>query len=74
MAKKLYSMYLEEDLIEPIKNSVQQRDFSKTISKYIELGLKYDNENASALTDFAQLLTVVKRLNEHRKSGTLKLD
>ena len=70
MSKKLLSVTIDEELIEQLKN-----DSSKgKLSEYTEEVLRAGLGNTSAKDDFVELVKIVKRLNEYRKNGTLRIE
>ena len=71
MSKKLLSVTIDEELIEQLKNNSVKGKLSEYTEEIIRAGL---NNNISAKDDFVELLKIVKRLNEHRKNGTLRIE
>ena len=71
MSKKLLSVTIDEELIEQLKNNSVKGKLSEYTEEIIRAGL---NNNTSAKDDFVELLKIVKRLNEYRKNGTLRIE
>ena len=70
MSKKLLSVTIDEELIEQLKNNSSKGKLSEYTEEVLRAGLG----NTSAKDDFVELLKIVKRLNEHRKNGTLRIE
>lgn len=70
MSKKLLSVTIDEELIEQLKNNSSKGKLSEYTEEVLRAGLG----DTSAKDDFVELLKIVKRLNEHRKNGTLRIE
>lgn len=70
MSKKLLSVTIDEELIEQLKNNSSKGKLSEYTEEVLRAGLG----NTSAKDDFVELLKIVKRLNECRKNGTLRIE
>ena len=71
MSKKLLSVTIDEELIEQLKNNSVKGKLSEYTEEIIKIGL---GNNTSAKDDFVELLRIVKRLNEHRKNGLIRVE
>jgi len=71
MSKKLLSVTIDEELIEQLKNNSVKGKLSEYTEEIIKIGL---GNNTSAKDDFVELLKIVKRLNEYRKNGMIRIE
>lgn len=65
--KKQFTVTIDEELIEQIKNSTDKGNVSKQVEEWIRVGL----EKKSSKGGFVELLQIVKKLNEDRKNGLI---
>ena len=70
MSKKLLSVTIDEELIEQLKNNSSKGKLSEYTEEVLRAGLG----NTSAKDDIVELLKIVKRMNEYRKNGTLRIE
>lgn len=68
MGKKLLSVTIDEELIEQLKNNSVKGKLSEYTEEIIKIGL---GNNTSTKDTFAQLLHLVKKLNDDRKNGLI---
>ena len=66
MAKKLLNVTISEELIEVLKTNSEKGKLSEYTEEMIRAGLNLTNNSKD---DFAELLRIVKKLNEDRKNG-----
>ena len=66
--KKQFTVTIDEELIEQIKNNTDKGNVSKQVEEWIRIGLMSSNNSKDT---FTQLLHLVKKLNDDRKNGLI---